>query len=214
MDTIVIIFAIIKDIIMTIAAGVGAYVAIKGLKTWRNQIKGKSENELSQNILLTLYKFRNAINYVRNPVIFTSNGKSFFSHEVLFSNQNNKAKDYAESHFQDISAEYKARLDKVDELANQLNLYLLESKIMWGDELKTLFKDIYQLKFELDMAIHFFLESMNPTLSFDFRENHIENSKNNLDTIVRSLARDKDNFGERLDEAISQIEKFLKPKLI
>ena len=63
------IFTIIKDAAVTGAAITGAFVAFKGLGTWRRQLKGLSEYELSRRILVTLFKYRDAINGVRHPAM-------------------------------------------------------------------------------------------------------------------------------------------------
>jgi hypothetical protein len=61
---------LIKDLILCGAAIAGAVIAIKGLNTWKRQLKGQSEYELSRRLLVTLFKYRDAINGVRHPAMF------------------------------------------------------------------------------------------------------------------------------------------------
>jgi len=56
--------AMASDIVVGIAAGVGAYVAWRGLGTWRQQLRGSSEYELSRRILRCTYQLRDAISLV------------------------------------------------------------------------------------------------------------------------------------------------------
>ena len=64
------IVTLLKDILLGGAAITGAFIANKGLTTWKRQHKGNSEYELSRRILVTLYKYRDAIDGVRHPAIW------------------------------------------------------------------------------------------------------------------------------------------------
>lgn len=55
------IVSVAKDIILAFAAIVASYVGIKGLGTWRRQLKGNAEYELAKNILTAIYELREAI---------------------------------------------------------------------------------------------------------------------------------------------------------
>ena len=60
--------SLIKDIVTGLAAVVAAVIAIMGLRTWKKQLKGKTEYELSQRFLRATYKVRDAFSWVRNPI--------------------------------------------------------------------------------------------------------------------------------------------------
>jgi len=60
---------VMKDIIFIGVGITGAVVAVKGLGTWQRQLKGQSEYDLSRRLLVALFKFRDAINGVRNPMM-------------------------------------------------------------------------------------------------------------------------------------------------
>ncbi len=55
------VISVVKDIVLSGAAITGAVVAVKGLGTWQRQLKGQSEYELSRRILVTVFKYRDAI---------------------------------------------------------------------------------------------------------------------------------------------------------
>jgi hypothetical protein len=63
------IISVSKDIIISIAAIVGSVIAIKGLITWKRKIKWKTEYGLARRFLVSLYKYRDAVNGVRHPVM-------------------------------------------------------------------------------------------------------------------------------------------------
>jgi hypothetical protein len=64
--------SITKDTVLTIAAMVGAYVALRGLSTWNRQLKGGVEYDLTRRILKCTYRLREAIKSVRNSVMWVS----------------------------------------------------------------------------------------------------------------------------------------------
>lgn len=61
----------IKDVVLSIAAVTGAYIAIKGLGAWRGSLGG-NRNELSRRILIALFAYRDAIDGVRHPMMFSA----------------------------------------------------------------------------------------------------------------------------------------------
>ncbi len=48
------IISVLKDILLSACAVTGAFVAVKGLNTWRRQLRGQSEYDLSRRILVSL----------------------------------------------------------------------------------------------------------------------------------------------------------------
>jgi hypothetical protein len=60
---------IVKDLLVAAAAVGGLIVASLGLKTWRKQLKGNTQYELSRRVLRAVFKTRDAMRQVRNPFI-------------------------------------------------------------------------------------------------------------------------------------------------
>ena len=65
------VISVSKDIVLAVAAITGSVVAVMGLDTWKRQLRGHSEYELSRRILVSLYKYRDAINGVRHPAMLS-----------------------------------------------------------------------------------------------------------------------------------------------
>ena len=61
---------IIKDIVLVGVSIASVCIAFKGLETWKRQSKGQTEFELARRILITLFKYRDAIDNIRHPVIW------------------------------------------------------------------------------------------------------------------------------------------------
>lgn len=196
----------LKDLVLISAAITGAVVAVKGLGTWQRQLKGQSEYELSRRILVSLFKYRDAINGVRHPAMW--------AYEMP-SPPENEAKDMTQEQirFYGTSKAYQARWDKVQKERTSLYADLLETEAIWGDDLKTLFKKIFDLEHELATRIRHYLEQINPDRNEASKAAVREIDKKNRD-IIYDLSGDKpDEYKKDMLSAIENIEKYLKPKL-
>src|SRR5262245_61480095 len=54
-----------KDIVTCFAAGIAAYVAFVGFRTWEQQLVWKTKYELAQRMSRAVYKVRNALSEAR-----------------------------------------------------------------------------------------------------------------------------------------------------
>lgn len=202
----ILMIGVLKDLVLTAAAVTGAYVAIKGLGTWRRQLRGQSEYELSRRILLTLFKYREAMNGARNPVMWAHEMPSLPREEaaVLTDEQ---------VHFFGVSKAYQNRWDKVLEQRRLLDADLLESEVMWSGDLRVICAPIFKLESELAGAIRRNLDLRNPDKD-DETKTHIELfNKRVRDVLYEDLGVDVDPFKKDLSGAVIEVEKYLKPKL-
>jgi hypothetical protein len=147
--------ALLKDIVLSGAAITGAIVAVKGLDTWQRQLKGQSEYELSRRILINVFKYRDAINGVRYPVMLAYEMPSP-PEEVA------KIMSQEQIRFYGTSKAYQVRWDKVQSVKASLYADLLEAEAIWGNEFKDLFKKVFELEHELFTCIRHHIELINP----------------------------------------------------
>ena len=121
--------SIAKDMVLIAAAVIGSCVAIIGLNTWQKQLKGKSEHDLSRRLLVSLFKYRDAINGVRHPAMW--------AHEQP-SPPEGEAKNMSQEQirYYGTSKAYQARWDKVQKVKSDLYADLLEAEALWGDEVR------------------------------------------------------------------------------
>ena len=61
--------SLIKDIFIAGAAATTAVVAVKGLKSWSSELKGKADFEIARNLIRSTYKLRDEISASRSPFI-------------------------------------------------------------------------------------------------------------------------------------------------
>jgi hypothetical protein len=61
-----------KDVLVAVAAAVGAAVAVLGLNTWNRQLKGSAEYDFARRILKITYRLRDAMTKVRHPAMWAA----------------------------------------------------------------------------------------------------------------------------------------------
>lgn len=197
---------LVKDLILSSAAITGAVVAIKGLSTWKRQLKGQSEYELSRRILVTLFKYRDAVAGVRHPVMWAFE---------MPSPPEDESKNMTREHvrFYGTSKAYQARWDKVQTERTSLYADLLEGEAIWGDELKKLFKVIFNLEHELFTSVRHYIELINPDTKEASKEaiRNIDNKRR--DIMYDDLSEEGDEYKSDFQRGVEAIEKYLKPKL-
>ena len=198
--------AFIKDLILSGAAITGAVVAIKGLGTWKQQLRGQSEYDLSRRILVTLFKYRDAINGVRHPAMFAYEMPSPPEDE-------SKGKSSEQIHFHGLSKAYQARWNKVQTERTSLYADLLKGEAIWGNELNGIFKSLFNLEHELYTCVRHYLELINPDTE-DATKKAITKIRNNRrDILYADFSNDGDEYKKEFQLRVEEIEKYLKPKL-
>lgn len=198
---------LIKDLILSGAAITASFVAVKGLGTWKAKLRGESEYELSKRILVTLEKYRDAINGVRSPAIWV--------HETPLPPEN-KAKDMTSEdiRFYGVSTVYQTRWEQVQIERSSMYADILEAEVIWEDEFKGLFNGVFELQHNLFISVQQHLECMNPDTSQGTKDSIREIQKKSENILYStSSIDDPDQFTQDLTSAIKKIEIFLKPKL-
>lgn len=197
---------LIKDLILSGAAIAGSVIAIKGLSTWKRQLKGQSEYELSRRLLVTVFKYRDAIAGVRHPAMWAYEMPS--PPEEKSKNMSHK-----QISFYGTSKAYQARWEKVQAERTSLYADLLESEAIWGDELKKLFKTLFNLEHELFTSVRHYVELINPDTEEASKEAIRNIDKNRRDIMYDDLSEEGDDYRKDFQRSVEEIEKYLKPKL-
>lgn len=197
----------IKDLILAGVTITGAVVAVKGFGTWQRQLKGQSEYEVSRRILVSLFRYRDAINSVRHPIILPYEMPRPSQEEA-------QTMGYEQIRFYGVSEAYQARWEKVQEQRTALYADLLEAEAIWGSSLNDLFKVVFNLEHELFTCIRQYLELINPDVTELSKDAISKIYEKKRDIMYDSLDPDKpDDYKRDLLAAIEAIELYLKPKL-
>lgn len=137
-----------------------AYVGIKGLSAWKSQLKGNQDYSLAKELMLSIYKYQEAMNNVRSPAIWASEYPDFSQDELKISRSMKR--------FKEVSHAYQKRWDRVSELKPKIFEQILEGQVLWGIEIRSLVQDLLKLENNVMFAIGRHLSAINPdTLSED-----------------------------------------------
>lgn len=183
-----------------------AYFGHQGLATWKNQIKGAGDHELARRTLMELYRYRDAVDFVRSPAIWTSETKPE-------DNENPHLDPKIES-FNETCRAYTRRLREVRNVRAPLSAALLESEAVWGGKFKELLKPLFGLQHELEMYVRAFLNTQNPQLTDDYRASYEKILGKKRDILYSDSDDEVDFFRAEFNSGLSVIEKYLKAKLI
>lgn len=152
-----------NDIAVAVAAGVGAFVAWKGLGAWRQQLKGSNEYDLARRLLKSTYQLRDALAAARSPAMFGGEMPRPSRDEAGGMSED-------QIRFFGTSGAYSERFRAVQEHRRALQADLLEAEALWGTRLKSLYQPLFSLQHDLWMAIYMYLRSIDPSVPDSSRE--------------------------------------------
>ncbi len=198
--------SVFKDIFLAGAAITGAIVAVKGLGTWQRQLHGQADYDLSRRLLVTVFKYRDAIDRVRDPAMFNDEQPLPPEDQVARMNDE-QIRHYGISHA------YQVRWDKVKTDRSNLYADLLESEALWDLTCKELFQVLFDLEHELFTDIRQYLELINPQTRQDMKNALAEIRRDRREVMYDHSGEDPDDFKQEVQAAINAIEAYLKPKL-
>ncbi len=202
------VISIISNILISICAIVTVLIAYKGLNAWKDQMRAKSQYEVAIGLLRSTYKLRDRINAFRQP--FMPAGESAHALEDREIAEQNGFESIRESQ-KGVVAGYLYRRKEIIESLENFDVASLEAEVLWGNDVKTLTKDVYGLIREINWAIGKLI-----SLS---KEKHIRNRSDKVENRVDSILygdddkEDEYNFGAILEKTVNNIENFLKPKI-
>ncbi|WP_321847337.1 hypothetical protein [Pseudomonas paraveronii] len=199
------VFSVIGTVVSAIGVGLAAWVGFSGLATWRRQNKGTSDHDLSRRLLMDIYRLRDGIGHVRNPVMFGSEGGA----EEQGQNLN-----FQQINYRATVRAYQKRFAMVDEVRARLDTSLVESEAVWDGEVKSRFAVIFKLQHELVINVRSYLITMNPDEKDDTVQAYVKILAKRRDVLYESPLEGEDIFKTELDAALSMIEDYLRPKLI
>lgn len=161
-------------------------IAFVGLRTWRNQLHGTNEYQLAKKILLDVYRLREALNFVRYPFMSSSEADPV-QKDIPW----------------EVSA-YERRWAAVGEVYAELNVSLLEARVVWEGMLGDAESELDERKFELKMAVESFIKA---------KQDKTYRATNDYKKTLYSTGS-KDEYMVALNTAIAKFEDKLKPFVV
>lgn len=197
----------IKDLVTVFATVIGGCIAIYGLVAWKRQLKGKTEYELARRILRAVYKVRDAIKGVRNPLQSAGEIETSLREAGLSIDPNS-----SEYHLKSATSVYQRRWNKLNEARSDLQVELLEAEVSWGSEIIDTLKPLNECISELYVNIMQYLDGLNDP--FPCRTEDAD-QRNNRIKIIYEISADpnKDPFSGKIKCAVEELERYLKPHL-
>ncbi len=145
---------IIKEIIVTLAAASAAIIAFFGLKTWKKQMLGKTEYELSRRFLRAVFETRDAIYTVRHPFISIGEMRKALEEKGLSKKEQEEKISDRESD----AAVYERRWESILKATSNLKVEALEAEVLWGGkEIDDILKPLYQHIGKLNANLQLYL---------------------------------------------------------
>lgn len=198
------IISFLKDVVVVAAPATGAIVAVKGLSTWRRQLKGQSDYNLAKDVLINLYKYRDALFFVRHPLITGAELK-------LPEGIDEKELKYAEVNYLRTETAYQNRWDKVVEVRSKLLTNLVEVEALWEADLALQLKNMFEHEKELMFNISCYLRVINPSIDAEdkkFDREHVDRRM-----LYDTLKDESDTFRMAFKKTLTPLEDALRDKL-
>ncbi len=177
----------------------GLIIAGMGLSTWKKQIKGAKNFEISYSLHYSILKLRDAIKYVRNPVIWPSEN---YQAAIFFKNKFPDKTDKEIPKQDTNSYVYEMRWEKITKAYTEVESHLLGAEVLWGPDILAKIKPLNQHVNKLNICLR---QYFNPDLrTYDFNELH--------DIIHGDINDNHDAFSQLVAGSIEQVVGYIKEK--
>jgi len=195
------------EFITAIVSIVAVTIAHRGLTTWQDQLKGKTEYDLARRLLRAAFRTRDALSSVRDSDI---------SHaEVDQALKSACHTDANDASFDPRKAVYSQRWRAVTEALSDLDVERLEAETIWTPEVLDALKPLQDCVSKLRWAILRLLS--HHTAIREHRPSPLKDEAlEELDSILHETSPDpaKNPFTDEIHKATAKLAEFLKPKLI
>lgn len=196
------IVSIVSDVLIALAATSTAIIALCGLKSWRTEIKGRTQFELARQILKDIFSFKEEINRARYPILVVLEPISGDRTE------DENRKEMINSYMK----EFNRRIEPVGEMSTQLSVDAIEASVFWGPDIKERIEQLRMHASILKVAFQKHLLAMKENWENDPKLEKMY-FKNFEIVFSTSGEDDLDAFDSRINEINQWIENELAPIL-
>ena len=189
---VVMFLAEIKEVVVTLAAATGAFVAYQGLNKWKAELRGRVLFEAAHDFLEKMYKVRASIHSVRSNLISA----------VEFP----ETKDLSER--ERYTHVFKNRWAALDSALADMDSVIFKGQALWGKDFESHLKPLYELVHELNSATNKYLEYLSDDPNED-SDHQIEEDLIEVKRIVFHvpiLDRRHNSFGDKLFRILRDID--------
>ena len=189
----------VKDITISVAAAVTAFVAYKGVESWRSELGGRASFEAARRLMFCSYKLRDELSYCRSP--FIPAGEFPEGYDSINTTPRKEGDAYAFI--------YKKRFETVRVAVMELDAAALETEALWGTEVRGAVQELRACAQTLNANIMAFVRSKydGPEAARD------RNFEAQMFAVLNEMNAEKDAFSQRVSQAIEGIEHHVRPHL-
>lgn len=196
----------LKDGATGTAALVAAYVGLKGLDTWKRQLRGTSDYELARRLLKLTYQARDKIQRIRAPMKFGAEFERALQEQDIDLEEGEEP-----SKLQKTEAWYQMHWDELNEILSDLNVAQLEAEVLWGEHIPDVFSPMNEVIGELRVAI-------GKQLRFIEGGPHVDPTAEQRQEVRDILYRqswepEEDEFTAKIENAVSGVRDEARPHL-
>jgi hypothetical protein len=191
-----------KDIAVALAAITGGFVGIRGLATWQRQLAGNTEYRLAKDILTCVCDIRDTIDTIRNPLVS-------YPHETDVPKEKLETLATRQREWHALAQAYERRWRPLQAIVARLETNLIEAEVVWGNRTVDKACILSSLISDLHCAIHLFVEARNPLE----RHETVAELFDEKQRLILYGGRKQDEFKNQVNQAVSDIEKELKPRI-
>ncbi len=191
-----------KDVVLAAAGAVTAYVAVSGIKKWRNELEGKAGFESARSLARATYRLRDAVASFRAPLITSDEFPAEY-----FENSKRSSQDEAQAY----AYIYKNRWAPVKEAVVEFDTQALEAEALWGGEVRIQTDALRGCVSELRSAIDAILGDK-LSGGEDFKADR-EFGRLMRGRAHASLSSNENPLSQKINSAVKEIENYLRGHL-
>lgn len=200
------VFSIIGTLVSAAGVGLAFYIGLAGLSTWRRQLKGVSDHELSRKALIELYRYREAIERARSPAML--------GYEVSLTSDEAAELSFQERNHLGKQKGYNARFERISKAREPIHSTLLDSEAVWGKQFGELVRPLFQLQYEFWTYVECELIATDPKQDDDYRKAYREIIKDRRNVMFDDMDDVGDEFRQEFNGCLNKAESYLKEKLL
>lgn len=198
--------AAIAQLVLAASAAVGAYVAWRGLHTWKAQLHGRNDYDLARRFLRATYKVRDEIYVVRAPKMMSGEIHAAL-HQAGVDDEEIGGPD---PHPDTERAVYWRRWKGLAEALSDLQVEELEAEVLWAKDRQELTAEIQDSVAELYYAIWQHVRHQSDSIHADLDPKQLRELDDVLYMDPDPTAAE-DEFTRRVREAVQEIEREVRP---
>ncbi len=180
----------------TVAVCFGAWIAWRGLRTWRLEQIERRQCELAEESLALMYEAKEMFEHVRSPLVLESEGSSL-AHEVDSSSASGRTSNIAFA-----PAE---RLNSYQNLFERVSAIRPRLRAIFGGKAESPLTEILRIRHEILLAVKLLVHRDPSTpIDDDYRK---------FDEVAWKRLTGSDSIEDRIDAATSELEKLVEPLL-